>query len=140
MHWILQLLGFLCKATTREEDQTMREIETDSDVFISKLESIMHAVEDNPSGHTFHTLFQHSNSKLKIEIGSRLNDERQLIYVFYDRGQRFFKSMEKDMDIHELRLLLEVVKMSFSEAHLVRNAHIRFSEELYYFVQSETEC
>ena len=137
-YWILQLLDFLCKSTTRETE-TMREIETDSNVFVRKLDSIMYAIEDNPGTHTFHTLFQHSNNKLKIEIGCKKNDERQLIYVFYDADQRFFKSMEKDMDIHEMRLLMEVVKMSFSEAHLVRNAHIQFSEELYYFVQSENE-
>lgn len=114
----------------------MREIETDSAIFISKLDWIMDTVEKNSDGLTFHTLFMHSNNKLKIEIGSENEEKRRLIYVFYDRQQHFFRAMEKNLDLRELRILVELVKATFSKEHLVRNAHITVYGELYYFVDA----
>jgi len=114
----------------------MREIETNSTIFLSKLDWIMNTIEENSDGLTFHTLFMHSNNKLKIEISCDNEERRRLIYVFYHQQQHFFKAMEKDLNLQELRLLMQLVKKTFSEEHLVRNAHITLYGELYYFIDA----
>ena len=112
----------------------MREIEADTEVFVSKLDQIMRWVEDDPTGLSVHILFQRSNNKLKIEIESADEEQRRLIYVFYDDSQCVFRSMDSMLDVSGLKVLIELVKRTLWEERLVHNAHIRFKSELYYFV------
>lgn len=115
----------------------MNEFETDHIAFINALNTIREGIDKDPSGYVFRVLFQISNNKLKIEIEK--GDERQLVYVFYHHQQNFLSSMARVIDVVELRILFELIKKSFDEPELVRNAHITSKGNLYYFIRYEIE-
>lgn len=113
---------------------TMREIEASSSVFVRQLATIMQMVEQQPQGLTIHAQYRGSNNKLKIVIAAPEEEKRKLICIFYEHQPHFFRVMERNIEIHELRLMIELVIRDFTEEeHLIRNAHISLSEELYYY-------